>query len=313
MIQLFTHTYHPWQARKRQENGAATYSTDLLKKSIPALLTSLEKEYPVSENILISTCPLLQDIRLQDINFTKTDIAIQYLHTYPYEAALGYIQRIWELMPGKHPGTRLVLITAYRNYSQLINSWAEKNDIRLMAVYLPMQIDREALQSIEIPSIRIQSSMIYFGNLYKEKSREFLRLKSELSKRGILLDVISRSRLNGSSEVMTQQQIWELLAQYRYGIGVGRCALEMYALGMQVLISGQYWGGLLIDSRDEIQQMQTNFNGRIITGTRDFDVAMQLLPDSYIPNHDEHKTWYHSIFITTAIDSLELTTNEPIS
>lgn len=305
-IQLITHTYHPWLSRKKQENGAATYSADLIQKAIPGLIESLEAERPESENILISTCPLLQDICFCDLDFIATDLAIQYLHTYPYENPIGYIQRIWELMPGKHSGTRLILVTAYQNYAYLINDWAAKNELNLQAIYFPMQIDQERLQSIQIPSIRIQSSIVYFGNLYKEKSSEYLRVKSELSKRGIVLDVISRSSLNGSPEKLSQEHIWNLLAQYRYGIGVGRCALEMYALGMQVLISGQHWGGLLMDEKDEIQQMKTNYNGRVITGTRDFDVAMQLLPASYIPQVQNVHNWYHSVKIGWAIEKLSI-------
>lgn len=114
-------------------------------------------------------------------------------------------------------------------------------------LWLPNTIDEAVL-----PDHRPSKDWVYFGNIIGEKRKPFDKLG------GLNFDVISG--------VKDQQSSLEQVAQYRYGIGVGRCALEMMAIGLKVLIFGKALGGLILSQNDFDLQQQANFNGNVITG-----------------------------------------------
>lgn len=280
-IQIIDHTYGPWLAKKRQENGAATYSEDIVEVLIPDLTEDLNQLYP-DTNILISTAPPLAKVETQHIVHDQQDLIIQFLHTYPYRNSMDPIEETLTCFPN----SKIILVTAYLTYETRINQWAKDRgqDHQLKAVFIPMFIQpkkiMETVGKIDFKNSPDQKRIIYFGNLYKAKASEYHRLRNYLERAGWQVDVISKSRLNDKGPILSRKDIWTLISYYRYGIGVGRCALEMYQLGLKVLISGEHWGGLCMDCDDYFTQQRTNFNGRLITGTRDLEEALELLPVS---------------------------------
>lgn len=278
-IQIIDHTFRPWLARKRQENGAATYSQDIVDVLIPELVEHLQEDHPATD-VLISTAPPLAQVEDPYILHDRPELVIQFLHTYRYRDPMAPVSALLN----RFPHSKVILITAYLSYDTRINQWAKDQELqhRLKSVFVPMFIQPEKIQEAvgrtyfkHDPG---DKRIIYFGNLYKAKSQEYLRIRQGLERAGWKVDVISRSHLNGQNPLLTQTDSWKLISQYRYGIGVGRCALEMYQLGLKVLISGEHWGGLCMDSDDYFTQQRTNFNGRVITGTRDLQEALELLP-----------------------------------
>lgn len=246
------------------------------------MLQQLGKRY-AQQSILISTAPPLADVRTEDLLEDDPDLVIQFLHTYPYEDAFTSIRKLME----RYRLSRIVLVTAYEAYHLRLARWADAmGHYRLQPVYQPMFIDlmhitREVLER-KIPTQPLDR-IVYFGNLYGAKNREYERLSRGLKSLGWKVDVISKGTFKGHC-VLDQEEIWNILRGYRYGIGVGRCALEMYALGLRVLISGAHWGGLCLTPSDWYTQTRSNFNGRVITGTRDLAEACDLLEGSLVPS-----------------------------
>jgi hypothetical protein len=279
-IHLIDHTYGPWVSRKRQENGAATYSRDIMELVMPELYEFLiTRFYPVKA--LISTAPPLADIRREDLpaSHHSPDIVLQWLHAYPYDRPYLPVQRLLT----KFPDSKIVVVTAYEAYKLRLDTWADSCGLaRLHVVYVPMFINTHWVNTLRCrQGSSPEKRILYFGNLYKAKSKEFRRVIAEIRSAGWTVDILSKGKLNNNGPTLTQEESWRLMQSYSYGIGVGRCALEMYTLGLRVLISGEHWGGLCLDQSDWATQVRTNFNGRVITGTRDLTEALELLPHSF--------------------------------
>lgn len=302
-LQVIDHNYAPWLAKKRQENGAATYSRDIADLIIPELDIHLTAMHP-DRNVLVSTAPLLDQVDQDDIQLESVDLVIQFLHTYPYKDWVRPIQKLEE----SFPGVRMLLITAYQNYHYRIREYAQENHRLLRSWFLPMSIkESDVIKGFRelnrLERFKSENKIIYFGNLYKAKAPEFHRLRKGLEAAGWQLDVISKSQFNRTGPKLSQVKIWEILSKYQYGIGVGRCALEMYELGMKVLISGQEWGGVCVTQEDYTLQSETNFNGRIVTGSRDLEEALFLLKGSYSPHaNSAFMGEIHSKEVKAAVD-----------
>jgi len=103
---------------------------------------------------------------------------------------------------------------------------------------------------------------IYFGNLYPNKLNTLESLKSKLD-----FDILSFSKLNEEDTVLTHEQCLSLVSQYSYGIGVGRCALEMTGMGLPVLLAGKNIGGTLVTSDDLGFHSDCNFNTTLSNST----------------------------------------------
>lgn len=282
-IQIIDHNFRPWLAKKRQENGAATYSNDILDILMPKLTGYLDR-YHEERNILISTAPPLAKVEDPYILHDPVELVIQFLHTYPYRTPMVPINALLN----RFPNSKVILVTAYQSYLLRMQMMLRKEGLqeRVKPVFVPMFIQpKKILVAIGKRWFRHddEKRIIYFGNLYKAKSQEYFRVKQGLERAGWKVDVFSKGKLNGQNPVWPQADIWKHISGYRYGIGVGRCALEMYSLGLKVLISGEHWGGLCMTDDHFAIQTETNFNGRIITGTRDLHEAIELLPHSLEP------------------------------
>lgn len=131
-----------------------------------------------------------------------------------------------------------LFVTTYRDLADVLGS---------RGLWLPNTIDADAL-----PAAQPKRDWVYYGNIVGHKRTAFDRLY------GIGFDVVA-----GISD---QQVALQRVAQYRYGIGVGRCALEMMAMGLKVLLFGKDFGGIILSEDDFRRQQAANFNGNVMTG-----------------------------------------------
>lgn len=62
---------------------------------------------------------------------------------------------------------------------------------------------------------------------------------------------------------MSHEECLEKVSEYSYGIGVGKCALEMGAMGLPVLVVGRNLAGTLCDPTDYDFHIKSNTNSDI--------------------------------------------------
>jgi hypothetical protein len=145
-----------------------------------------------------------------------------------------------------------LFVTTYRDLADTLGD---------RGLWLPNTIDREIL-----PDHFPEKEWVYYGNIIGHKRTAFDRLTQ------LKFDVVAG--------VKNQSEALRRVAQYRYGIGVGRCALEMMALGLKVLIFGKDFGGILLSEDDFRRQQAANFNGNVITGAASIDEAIERIDES---------------------------------
>lgn len=285
-MEIITHELPSWQIRKKRQNGAATYSQDIVKNTKSTWLELFGKD----DSVILSTCPLFSDVPAVALKSNHYRLAIQYLHSYPYQNPIEYIRNIIDKAPFQ--ADRYVFLTAYEAYFSEINNWADQNNLPVVCWLIPMLIDTTQILQLDTPSEKTdEKKIIYFGNLYKQKAVHYHQLRKVVQDQGFQIDVISNSRFNNDRKILSQTEIWQIISRYKYGIGVGRCAMEMYALGLKVLISGAHFGGLCMNETDFDQQHKTNINGRIITFSRSIASCLNALEYSYIPKIDSLSNW----------------------
>ena len=145
-------------------------------------------------------------------------------------------------------------------------------ELRFGASYLPMSIDVTKLPQ----SKSRNGKWIYFGNLMNGKHTIYNQIRKVTD-----CDIISMGKFNEIP--VTQSEAHEIISEYSYGIGVGRCALEMYSMGLKVLIAGERFGGVALDHSDYLAQQSVNFNGRVRTGDAEIRDCIKLIDHSYQP------------------------------
>lgn len=158
-----------------------------------------------------------------------------------------------------HPelsGETRLFVTTYKDLADALGR---------RGLWLPNLIDRDTL-----PRAAPTEDWAYFGNVIDLKRRAFSHIKALAS------DVVS-----GEPD---QSAALARVARHRFGIGVGRCALEMMAMGMKVMIYGKDFGGLILTEDDFRRQSEANFNGNIITGaTCISDAARRISEARHFP------------------------------
>lgn len=133
--------------------------------------------------------------------------------------------------------TRL-FVTTYKDLAKTLGD---------RGLWLPNAIDASVL-----PPHRPTRRWVYYGNIIGDKRKAFERMA------GLDFDIVAG--------VKDQREALKLVSEYKYGIGVGRCALEMMAIGLKVLIFGKDFGGLILSEQDFERQREANFNANVITG-----------------------------------------------
>lgn len=140
-------------------------------------------------------------------------------------------------------------------YSDLADALGERG------LWLPNTIDASVL-----PVARPEKDWVYYGNIMGHKKTAFYRLAE------VQFDTVSGMK--------NQELALQRVSKYRYGIGVGRCALEMMAMGMNVLIFGKDFGGVIRSEDDFRRQQAANFNGNVITGAASIADAVACIDEA---------------------------------
>lgn len=264
---MVDHTEPGWAARysrshvrQGRENGAATYSREIVAHHIPVWRQVL----PAGS--VVASCPLLTGLDV------RGEVAVQYLHTYSYLDPLGQAREVAGWMAGRC--SRLVFVTAYRSLALRLEAAGFE------ALFVPMSIDVDRVRAHASVPEHEHGRAVYFGNVTRSKVVEHRRTVGILEARGWVVDVLSDGCLNGRK--LTQGEAWRQVSRYRYGIGVGRCALEMQALGLRVLVSGAEFGGLATTEGEWLAQRATNWNGRVVTFDRDPGACVDAWPSALV-------------------------------
>jgi hypothetical protein len=248
-MHLFDHTTTTWRQQDKLINGAVTYSTDIVKFQVP------EWEQTLGPHDLLSTAPPPCTINLP----AKINTAVIYLHSWPMVSDFWTFQSRFAI-----PAKNVVYITAYRKYCQILKAYGYK------AVYIPMTIDTEDIKQYIVP--KSHEGFIYYGNVMQVKQTTYRKIKAACKALNIHLDTLSHNLYNGVP--VSHEQALSIVSSYNYGIGVGRCALEMMALNVKTFIAGRRVGGLITNKKEYELQRAVNMNGRIYTHSGDIPTCL---------------------------------------
>lgn len=276
-LRVIDHTDEWWSHRKQKtgrENGANTYSRDIGTHHVGRWAKLAH-----DQEVVVSTAPPLV---VHDVG--AVDLVVQYLHTYDYSAPLLTPRRVWAALRAQ--GVRRVLFVAA--YRPLVNAL---NEAGFEAVYVPMRVDvdwiRHRAGTERVTRIGAGRA-VYFGNVTPAKRKHFDAMRRAFVKTGWKLDVLTEP---------DQTKALRRIKSYSYGVGVGRCALEMMALDVRVMLSGAKFGGIITNADEWAVQSSQNFNGRVIT----YDRTVAACVDAW----DQVPDWSEAVDTYTAIGVLD--------
>lgn len=151
--------------------------------------------------------------------------------------------------PRLDPETRL-FVTTYKDLADTLGP---------RGLWLPNLIDGDTLPDRPAKT----AGWVYFGNMVGLKKANFAAVEA-----------LGPHVVSGEED---QSAALARVAQHRYGIGVGRCALEMMAMGLPVMIFGKALGGLVLTAEDFRRQSEANFNGNTVTGAASIEEAARKI------------------------------------
>lgn len=106
------------------------------------------------------------------------------------------------------------------------------------------------------------SNIVWFGNIYRQKTKNFVELKKKLN-----FDIVSFGHFNSIPIDEVKQndrhRLKHILERYEVGIGVGKCAQELISLGLKVLVSGNNHSGFILNQNDFDFHIRQNCNSSI--------------------------------------------------
>lgn len=247
---IYDHESHPiWMPVYRAKfqsagrtNGAYTYSQDIRKYHIPVIIESIAKSKKY-EYTLITTVGRLSP----GIVPKETQLIIYYLH----ENTLREMPRVKEIISW-YKG-KIIFITAR------IETIREIQKLGISAIHLPLSIETSALAKYAKKRKYAGKRVIYFGNKYLGKDGAYDATRAAFESNGWQWDEISNNQFNGG-ERLPRDKILKILANYKYGIGEGRCFLEMNALGIKTFISCTKTMGLITNEEEFEKHKLGNFS-----------------------------------------------------
>lgn len=136
-------------------------------------------------------------------------------------------------------------VTHYKKFSLWLN------DIGIANTFIPMTVDLEIL-----PVKEKRKKIIVFTNLYNGKAEVFTKLQES----GVPFDYLSFGQFNGEGKILNRTECLNLVSEYEIGVGVGRSAIEMIAMGLKIIVAGREYGGSIVNADDLQKHWNTNFN-----------------------------------------------------
>jgi hypothetical protein len=275
MIRVIDHNEKEWRAKYDSQpgtNGGYAYSVDIVKYHLPIIKRIVKNSQ--YKNALIGTCD-----RLAAQDDMSPELVIQYLHRYPARQAdvdADWVSAIFK-------GSKVIFITAYFQQHCILTNKGYNS------IWAPMMVDPDETKGVSRQSGKRfgKGKAIYFGNIRGgDKQATHDQVVGALAKLGWKVDTISDNKLNGRSPELTHKEILEVISQYEYGIGTGRCALEIIALGLKVLIAGNKIGGIMINDEDWEVQRKSNLNTYAVTFGRTIEACMECIDMSIAPKID---------------------------
>lgn len=278
MITVFDHNTHPiWAEHYKKNflsngttNGAYTYSIDIVKYHLP-IITEILKRQNKYKNILISTVTTINE----DIIPLGTDLIIEYVHETVDRDLPKILKNQWL-------GIKFIYITTRADI------FASLSVRDISCVLIPMAIDIQSFAKYAKIEKYIDNRVIYFGNKYLGKGKCYKNTKTAFIYKGWKFDNICYNVFNDETK-MDRKQILDTVSKYRYGIGEGRCVLEMNAMGLKTLICAGGNQGLMMNENDFNIQKQHNFSdGKIFTFSDNLNECIENFDKAIIKTLDVH-------------------------
>ena len=129
--------------------------------------------------------------------------------------------------------------------------------------------------------------IIYYGNVLPPKQETYTKLKDFFESNGWKFHTISKGYYSEGEGKLTQEQCWDIIKGYQYGIGVGRSYMEMSAIGLKCIVAGHSIGGITKTKAHHEKQVSTNYNTNLFTFSDDLEEILE--------NLDKIKPRYESI------------------
>lgn len=273
IVKIFdNNTHNEWSKLYKQRhesigrtNGGYTYSKDIVEFHIPIIIEILKKSK--YQNIAITTVGMPENI----IN-NNTDLVICYLH----EELSREQPRCLKFR--KIYNKDIIYICSRKDVFNQLSALGFK------CVFIPMSINTNELKQYKIPeSEKYQDNrVLYFGNKYLGKGALFNKTKQAFLDKGWIFDEISNSLFNNSGNPLTRDEIFNIIAKYKYGVAGGRCALEMNCLDVKTLICLESNQGIWTTQEEFNLHIDDNFAGKelwtfspeIDTSINNFDKAI---------------------------------------
>lgn len=238
--------------------GVMTYWDDFEKIVVPKLYENFEilEDNITPSKFFLSFHKVIFDRKLPgDLMARWRTRVVRILHI----PSMYHVERVYE-----HERMYNKFIT---HYEQLDKRMKGLSGIKASA-FIPMSIDTEKLPQ----NNSNKKGIIYFGNITTTKTHIY----RELKKSGIKFDTLSLSALNPveqpNGKKYSFEECLEIVSGYEIGIGVGRAALEMIAMGLKVIIAGRHYSGPILNQKDFEMQWKSNCNSDVgITGVINFE------------------------------------------
>jgi hypothetical protein len=249
-IIVFDHETHPTWAETfktvhesvGRTNGAYTYAVDISKYHIPVIRKFFKDSETYKKILVVAVGGLEPDIMPKDV-----DLVIVYLHEHT-DREIPRIERFKRWYHGK-----TIFVIANKERATMLTNMGHD------AIFLPAAICVSDIEKYKTDDRYEDNRVVFFGNKYLKKFNYYDILGKEFKRRGWIFDTISGNKLNWVGEVLSRDQMFNLLAKYRYGIAVGRAALELGALGIKTMICAEKFGGIITNEKEFLQQLKTNF------------------------------------------------------
>lgn len=279
MITLYDHDTHPIWAEHYvknflsvgQTNGAYTYSVDIVKYHLSIIMKILEQQSKYKK-ILISTVTTIKE----SIIPLGTDLIIEYVHE-------TVDRDLPKILDNQSLGIKFIYITTRNDIFEKLS------ELNISCVLIPMAIDTSLFAKYAKSDKYEDKRVIYFGNRYLGKGRCYKNTKTAFIYKGWKFDNICYNVFNNEVK-LDREQILNMVSKYRYGIGEGRCVLEMNALGLKTLICAVKNQGLMMNENDFNIQKNHNFSdGKIFTFSDNLNECIENFDKAIIKTLDVHE------------------------